>query len=74
MNKKFVQLQDQVDELRGELNELKRRFIELYENFDSRVDANIKNKIYFQTVENLNNYKKGKELEKPLNKIKEILK
>lgn len=74
MNKKFVQLQDQVDELRGELNELKRRFIELYENFDSRVDANIKNKIYYQTVENLDNYKKGKELEKPLNKIKEILK
>jgi len=74
MNKKFVQLQDQVDELRGELNELKSRFNYLNENFENRVDHNIKNKIYFQTVENLENYKKGKDLEKPLNKIKEILK
>lgn len=51
MNKKFVQLQDQVDELRGELNELKSRFNYLNENFENRVDHNIKNKIYFQTVE-----------------------
>ena len=72
--KRIDELQDQIDNLRNELNALKSHFDYLNQNFESRVDKNISDKIYVRTVENLEAYKKGKELKRPINAIKEILK
>lgn len=71
--KRIDELQDQIDNLKDEFNELSRDFEDLKYNFGSMVDEHIKNRIYYQTVENLENYRKGRELKKPINAIKEIL-
>ena len=71
--RRIDELQEEIDDLRDDVAELRYMLRKIYDEFDERVDNNIKNKIYVRTVENLNNYRKGKELEKPLNAIKEIL-
>ena len=56
--KRIDELQDQIDNLRDELNTLKSQFTYLNQNFESRIDKNITDKIYVRTVENLEAYKK----------------
>lgn len=79
--KRIKQLENEVSRLRQKIDALDMKVrvttdvaYELKKNFNERVSSCIKNKIYFQTIEDIRSYEKGKKIKEELGTIKEELK